>query len=307
MKRALFLIAATALLLPAGARAQIHLQVPVLKQRSFPTDAFDFQGCAQGVQFHKYLSRLGELHWDLRKARIPVDNSKRVFYPAAAYDSAIARLFPDADIVAVDDHPVCSPEFLTSGDVIRLDAGQGGSYLRLGDIAREKYIGSRVFSGLVDSGQVLHDILYFSVETDPTRIHMLVLFSDGPKAKVRSYLQVEGSVPTTAEEARSLWWMGLLDDSPPDVVIAKSANHSLSPEGNPFMHATALDWLRETNGIALEGVRTHGAHPDLGSAEFAGGPIPSPVPRGVTRHWQSHFPGRFGYGDNVRALWFGPR
>lgn len=43
----------------------------------------------------------------------------------------------------------------------------------------------------------------------------------------------------------------------------------------------------------------------LGAAEFSGGEIPSPVPAGTTRHRSVPFPGRFGYGDNVRALDFG--
>jgi hypothetical protein len=282
------------------------LQFPagVVALRPLPVDGFADASCGNSTQFRAYLSRLGDLERQLARLRFPVHKTKRVFYPAAAYDSAIARLFKGADIIAVDNHPPFDLSIFQQG-AVRVDPGQGGSYLRVGDIDKKRFLGPTLLGGLMDSGYDIHSVTAFTVGTDPDRVHLLLQFSE-PKGVPRSYLQIQGEVPTSEDQAAALWWMQYLNDenNQPDGIIAKSANHSLSPEKNPFMHNQALSWMQLNLGIVLEGLRTRSAHPDLGAAEFSGGAIPSPVPAGTARHSSLPFPGRFGYGDHVRALYF---
>jgi hypothetical protein len=292
------------LLVPPPAHGLLKLPAGIVASRALPVNEFGDASCGNSTQFRAYLSRLGALERQMVRLRFPVDKTKRVFYPAAAYDSAIARLFKNADVIAVDNHPPLDRSVFQQG-AIRVEEGQGGSYLRLGDIDKLRFLGPPLLGGLTDSGYRLHFMTAFTVASDPGRVHLLVQFSE-PNGPLRSFLQIHGEVPTSKEQAAASWWMQYLDDeeNQPDAVIAKSANHSLSPERNPFMHHQVLGWMQQNLGIVLEGLRTQSAHPDLGAAEFSGGQIPSPVPAGTTQHCALPFPGRFGYGDNVRALYF---
>lgn len=303
MKYPIFIVLFCLLPLPP-AHGLLKLPPGVVVSRSLQVNEFVDASCGNSTQFRAYLSRLGDLERQMVRLRFPVDKTKRVFYPAAAYDSAIARLFKQADIIAVDNHPALDMSIFRQG-AIRVDAGQGGSYLRVGDIDKKRFLGPPLLGGLLDSHYRLQSMTAFTVGTDPDRVHLLVQFSE-PNAAPRSYLQIQGEVPTSQEQAAALWWMQYLNDeqNQPDAVIAKSANHSLSPERNPFMHDQVLGWMQQNAGIVLEGLRTRSAHPDLGAAEFSGGLIPAPVPAGTTQHRALPFPGRFGYGDNVRVLYF---
>lgn len=248
--------------------------------------------------FSAYLASIDGLRESMRRDRYPVLGVRRAFYPMAGYDAAIlAKLFPRADVIAVDRFPAY-PEKQLSEESLASREGRGAYYIYPDE---GESTGPRVIGALEDMGFRIRGVHVFTVDGDTyvkrTRaypnVHAVIEFDSGPDTPRRRYWQLQGTFPSTD----SWWWKRLGASWLPDAVLVKGAHHLV--ENHPEVTA----WLTESGGFVVEGanVARH-ASEGIVLCEFSGRIRADSDPS--ARAYL--FPGRFGYGDSARVRYIRP-
>lgn len=256
-----------------------------------------------GSNFDDYLKKIIKIRTAVSQKFSRAKDVKWVLYPASGSDAGYPTLlFKNANVIAIDNHPIVSKRVAASTGKINLkvpsEENMNATHQWTGDFGETSSLLGQILSRLTRSIKNfrLKGIELFTQNTDGA-VHGIIQFDTGPRTPARKYIQIQSRGGESFEP--NSWWHKSLLDLQLDAVVVKASQTAV---GTGDFRNEILAALLRSQGLLVEGLNMCGPLDRNNSGELSGY---GPKFRHMFRRPNLTIPiERFGYGDKVYVFQF---